>query len=56
MAHTNATEHTPMQMKHRQLLVAAMEARNFKNYVNEWWHFTLNNEPFPDTYFNFYVQ
>src|SRR5262249_34560409 len=28
----------------------------FRPYDREWWHFTLNNEPFPDTYFDFPVR
>jgi len=28
----------------------------FRHYDREWWHFTLNNEPFPDTYFDFPVR
>jgi D-alanyl-D-alanine dipeptidase len=32
-----------------------MEKHGFRNYDKEWWHFTLNNEPYPDTYFNFPV-
>lgn len=32
-------------------------ARNgFKRYDEEWWHYTLVNEPFPDTYFEFPVR
>jgi D-alanyl-D-alanine dipeptidase len=27
----------------------------FTPYKNEWWHFTLKNEPYPNTYFNFLV-
>jgi D-alanyl-D-alanine dipeptidase len=30
-----------------------MEKHGFKNYDLEWWHYTLKNEPYPDTYFNF---
>ena len=30
-----------------------MQAHGFKDYQEEWWHYTLENEPFPDTYFNF---
>jgi D-alanyl-D-alanine dipeptidase len=30
-----------------------MEAEGFKGYDNEWWHFTLENEPYPKTYFAF---
>ena len=42
--------------KNRALLAAAMKQRGFKPYDKEWWHFTLRNEPFPETYFNFPVQ
>jgi D-alanyl-D-alanine dipeptidase len=43
---------TPEQRKNRLLLKSAMEKRGFKNYEKEWWHFTLANEPFPQTYFD----
>lgn len=33
----------------------AMLSHGFKPYDCEWWHFTLADEPFPDTYFNFPV-
>ncbi|MBP6103681.1 MAG: hypothetical protein KBD23_01075 [Gammaproteobacteria bacterium] len=33
-----------------------MEKHGFKNLDLEWWHYTLTNEPFPDTYFDFPVQ
>ncbi len=39
--------------KMRQYLKQGMEAAGFSNYEKEWWHFTLKNEPFPDTYFLF---
>ncbi|OYW51716.1 MAG: hypothetical protein B7Z29_21340 [Hyphomicrobium sp. 12-62-95] len=32
-----------------------MSAAGFAPYEQEWWHFTLKNEPFPDTYFDFPV-
>lgn len=32
-----------------------MERRGFSNYENEWWHFTLDDEPYPETYFDFIV-
>ena len=28
----------------------------FKGLDSEWWHFTLKNEPYPDTYFDFDVE
>jgi D-alanyl-D-alanine dipeptidase len=33
-----------------------MERYGFKNLPEEWWHFTLKNEPFPKTYFNFDIE
>ena len=39
----------------RRLLVEAMKAEGFRNYSKEWWHFTLNEEPFPKRYFDFPV-
>ena len=40
----------------RNLLRGIMEQAGFKPYQNEWWHYTLANEPFPDTYFDFPVE
>jgi D-alanyl-D-alanine dipeptidase len=42
--------------KNRALLTAVMTRGGFRPYDREWWHFTLNNEPFPDTYFDFPVR
>lgn len=40
----------------RKLLADAMRARGFIPYDKEWWHFTLRNEPFPNSYFDFPVR
>jgi zinc D-Ala-D-Ala dipeptidase len=40
----------------RALLAAAMTRGGFRPYDKEWWHFTLVDEPFPDTYFDFPVK
>ena len=40
----------------RLLLKRRMEKHGFKSYDKEWWHFTLANEPYPDTYFNFPIE
>ncbi|MBL4819637.1 MAG: hypothetical protein JKY98_01425 [Gammaproteobacteria bacterium] len=32
-----------------------MQSASFVNYEKEWWHYTLNNEPFQNNYFNFPV-
>ena len=44
-----------VQFYNRMVLRAAMMRHGFKPLDNEWWHFTLKDEPFPDTYFNFPV-
>jgi D-alanyl-D-alanine dipeptidase len=41
---------------HRLLLQTLMMKHGFNPYPQEWWHFTLANEPYPETYFNFPVQ
>ena len=43
---------TQEQFANRMILRRAMLAHGFKPLDSEWWHFTLRNEPFPDTYFN----
>jgi D-alanyl-D-alanine dipeptidase len=40
----------------RLLLKTLMDKYGFNHYAEEWWHFTLRNEPYPDTYFNFPVE
>lgn len=44
------------QQQNRLLLRKVLLAEDFIPYDNEWWHFTLKNEPFPDTYFNFPIK
>ena len=39
-------------LKHRALLHDAMAARGFVGLETEWWHFTLKDEPFPQTSFD----
>jgi len=41
---------------HRLLLSSIMQKHGFKPYAKEWWHFTLADEPFPETYFDFPVR
>lgn len=38
---------------HRLLLRLVMRDAGFQPYEQEWWHFTLNSEPYPDFYFDF---
>lgn len=46
---------TKEQYENRMLLQKAMVRNGFKPIDCEWWHFTLKDEPFPDTYFEFPV-
>jgi D-alanyl-D-alanine dipeptidase len=47
---------TKEQFEHRMILRQAMLRHGFKPLDSEWWHFTLKDEPFPDTYFTFPVK
>ena len=47
---------TREQFENRMLLRRAMLSHGFKPLDTEWWHFTLADEPFPDTYFTFPVR
>ncbi|MBO4296586.1 MAG: M15 family metallopeptidase [Desulfovibrio sp.] len=43
------------QLRSRRILRDAMERSGFKGIKTEWWHYTLKNEPYPNTYFTFPV-
>jgi D-alanyl-D-alanine dipeptidase len=47
---------TPQQRGNRVLIHTIMVRYGFKSYAEEWWHFTLKNEPYSDKYFNFDVK
>jgi D-alanyl-D-alanine dipeptidase len=44
---------SPQARANRALLHDVMIANGFRSLPEEWWHFTLRNEPFPETYFDF---
>lgn len=46
---------TEEQYENRMILRRAMTRNGFQPIDCEWWHFTLEDEPFPNTYFNFPV-
>ena len=54
-SHPFHKEISKKQKENRMLLRKIMLANSFKPYENEWWHFTLKNEPFPKNYFNFSI-
>lgn len=47
---------TEVQFANRMILRNAMLRHGFKPLDSEWWHFTLRDEPYPDTYFTFPVE
>ena len=56
----SAVDHTATITKNqhalRLLLKRRMEKHGWQSYPQEWWHFTLKDEPFPDTYFDFPIE
>ena len=44
---------TQQQIQNRAILRNAMTENGFQYLPEEWWHFVLENEPYPDTYFDF---
>lgn len=55
-SHTDSPFVTMVQRLNRLRLLEVMEENGFRNFPKEWWHFTLKNEPYPDTYFDFVVE
>jgi len=55
-SHTDDIAVGAVVLQHRHLLRNLMEAAGFTNYEQEWWHYTLKDEPFPDQYFDFPIQ
>ena len=55
-SHPDYRDITEEQFANRMILRQAMLRHGFNPLDEEWWHFTLKNEPFPDTYFTFPVR
>ena len=47
---------TEKQYNNRMILRDVMVRHGFKPITEEWWHFILKDEPYPDTYFTFPVR
>ena len=56
ISHPDYKKLTREQKRNRKILHDAMIKAGFKGIDSEWWHFTLKNEPYPDTYFDFDVE
>jgi D-alanyl-D-alanine dipeptidase len=52
LAHTLAPGASATARAHRALLVTLMNRDGFDNLPQEWWHYTLRQEPYPDTYWD----
>ena len=56
-SHSDFTEGlSSVQIANRRILREAMVAAGFEPLAEEWWHFTLKDEPYPDRYFDFPVR
>ncbi|MFJ8957904.1 D-Ala-D-Ala dipeptidase VanX [Lentzea sp. NPDC102401] len=53
ISHHGAVGVGEVETANRQHLCSIMEACGFHRYDSEWWHYTLIDEPYPDTYFDF---
>ena len=55
-SHTEFLAHlTEEEIDNRYFLRSTMVKHGFRPIEEEWWHFTLENEPYPNTYFDFPV-
>lgn len=55
LSHPDYEAITAEQKANRLILRNAMLRNGFRPLDSEWWHFTLDSEPYPDTYFDFPV-
>ncbi len=55
ISHPDNKKISDEQYENRMILQQAMRRGGFSSIDCEWWHFTLENEPYPDTYFEFPV-
>lgn len=56
ISHPDYNKLTREQKRNRKILRDAMFKAGFDGIDSEWWHFTLKNEPYPDTYFDFDIE
>ncbi len=56
ISHFDHPDLTDAQRANRALLRDVMMNAGFAPYEYEWWHFTLCDEPYPDTFFDFPVR
>ena len=56
LSHPDYSGVSEVQHANRMLLQSLMVKHGFRPLETEWWHFILDNEPWPDTYFTFPVR
>jgi len=56
ISHFSTKQITDAQAANRQILQDVMVKFGFKPYSKEWWHYVLQNEPYPSTYYDFDIQ
>ncbi|HST39565.1 MAG TPA: D-Ala-D-Ala dipeptidase VanX [Conexibacter sp.] len=52
VSHHGARGIADLEASNRRCLRTLMEAAGFRPFASEWWHYTLDDEPYPDTYFD----
>ena len=53
ISHPDSRDITDEQYENRMMLKDIMTKEGFVPFDYEWWHFTLDGEPYPETYFDF---
>lgn len=56
ISHHDSGQITAEQKTNRTLLKNLMSKHGFHPYPEEWWHYTLRGEAYPETYFEFPVE
>jgi len=56
LSHTMNQNISNEAKENRKLLVKTLKNHGFRNYSKEWWHFTHNENAYPNTYHNFFVE
>ncbi|MDD3657096.1 MAG: M15 family metallopeptidase [Atribacterota bacterium] len=56
LSHHDTDLITEEQLQNRTILREIMEKHGFLAYSEEWWHYTLEHEPYPETYYDFPVR
>jgi D-alanyl-D-alanine dipeptidase len=53
ISHHGAQGITQIETRNRQYLCSILKDCGFNSFEFEWWHYSLQSEPYPNTYFDF---